>query len=150
MPHPSRSPLAQITRIALACSLAGTAMAQSYHEPARGSAERKELMAAVRPFAESVLGAPVEFVVRDLRVAGDVGYAALDAQRPGGGRIDLATTPHSRRYGHDPNLYPGIYALYQKQNGHWRLTGSDFSPFEPPFMSPQECAVYGAVLVEWC
>ena len=59
----------------------------------RGTALRAALMDAVRPHVEWRLGAPVQFVVRDLRVAGDVGFASLWPQRPGGAQIDLYQTP---------------------------------------------------------
>ena len=49
--------------------------ANAWEEPARGTALRGNLMDAVRPHAEWVLGAPVIFVVNDLRVSGDVGVS---------------------------------------------------------------------------
>ncbi|MEO1493345.1 MAG: hypothetical protein AAFV19_14415 [Pseudomonadota bacterium] len=125
--------------------------AQSGYEPKRGTAERKQLMNAIRPFAEEKLGKPVQFVVKDLIVNGSVGYAALHAQRPGGKQIDMRNTPDARQYGYDENMYPGIYALYTKQGGRWVLSGASYSPFEPPFMGPEVCATHGAVLNPgWC
>lgn len=56
--------------------------------PMAGSAERRALMDAMRPDVERAFGAPVEFVVLDLRVSGIHAFAAVKAQRPGGQQID--------------------------------------------------------------
>lgn len=90
----------------LMVATAGGAMAQSWSEPSRGTQVRKDLMSAIRPIAEWRLGAPVQFVVKDLRVAGDVGYGRLYAQRPGGAKIELNATPISMRMG-APTLKSG-------------------------------------------
>jgi len=62
-------------------------------EPLRGSTVRTEILQTIRFAAEKDLGAPVEFVVDDLRVDGKIAFAALSAQRPGGGDIDLSQAP---------------------------------------------------------
>lgn len=78
----------------LALSLAGGPVAaQDVFEPARGSDLRADLMSALRPHAEWALGAPVQFIIHDLRVSGDVAFASISAQRPGGAPIDLHQTP---------------------------------------------------------
>ncbi|MEZ5911786.1 MAG: hypothetical protein R3D84_05770 [Paracoccaceae bacterium] len=81
-----------ILALTAALTLAGAAAAQ-YYEPARGTAERAALMDTLRPLAIGYLGAPVEFVVQDPRVSGDLAMAFVMAQRPGGGQIDMAATP---------------------------------------------------------
>ena len=64
----------------LAAIMAATPLlAQDWYEPKRGAAERKMLMNALRPLAERELGAPVEFVIYDLRVSGDRTF--LDLKR---------------------------------------------------------------------
>ena len=40
----------------------------AWEEPSRGTADRSELMDAIRPHIEWELGAPVEFVIDQLRV----------------------------------------------------------------------------------
>ena len=79
--------------LGLVLAAATAAPAEGWYEPAPGTAERAALMAAIRPAAEEGLGAPVEFVVHQLRVSGNVAFAALEAQRPGGAPIDLYRTP---------------------------------------------------------
>jgi hypothetical protein len=55
--------------------------------PAKGSPERKALLGAIRPSVEQQPGAPVEFVVNDLKIAGGLGglpgfpHSALGAKR---------------------------------------------------------------------
>ncbi|SON55163.1 hypothetical protein HDIA_1622 [Hartmannibacter diazotrophicus] len=137
-----------LAQVALA---AGPAAAQNAYEPKRGSAERAAIMDAVRPVAASHVGAPVEFVVEDLKVFGDRAYAALKMQRPGGKAIDMAGTPNARKYGYDPNEYPGIYALLLRRGGGWTVASEMFSPFEPPFGGPKDCSAWRSVLpVAWC
>lgn len=62
--------------IVVACGV-GTAGAQSYYELDRGTATRSALMDAIRPHIEWDLGQPIEFVVNDLRVLGDVAFKSL-------------------------------------------------------------------------
>lgn len=109
-----------IAAMALVMS-AGIAVAQGWHEPARGTAERAALMDAVRPAAEVSLGAPVEFVVRELRVSGDLAFAMLHAQRPGGQPIDLERTPGYLRgeFSLEFEVPTEVQALLFRRNGVW-------------------------------
>lgn len=94
---------------------------QGYFEPERGTALRADLMDAIRPIAEWRLGPPVEFVVQELRVSGDVAFAMLAPQRPGGGEIDMSATPLVRLFGADPEYMDGaaMQALFQKSGRIW-------------------------------
>lgn len=121
------------------------AQAGSVYEPSRGTAERKQLMNAARPYAEEQLGKPVQFVVETLRVDGRVGYAYLKAQRPGGKAIDMRNTPFSQKFGYDPNSHSGMHVVFSKKGGRWIWDGAEISPSEP-FYGPKICAKYGAVL----
>ncbi len=112
--------------------LAAPVSAQGWQEPARGTKTRKALMDALRPRATELLGAPVEFVVYDLRRAGDVAFASVVAQRPGGVPIDLFQTPGYRRGQVDPEFMDGttLQALYYKSGDtwvamHWALGATD-------------------------
>ena len=44
----------------------------AWEEPARGTSDRSELMDAIRPHIEWSLGAPIEFVISQLRVSEEV------------------------------------------------------------------------------
>jgi len=132
--------------------LATGAAAQGWVTPERGSATRAALMDAIRPHAEWMLGAPVEFVVNDLRLAGDRAFAALVAQRPGGGAIDMLRTPMAERGEFDPYLAdrPNIEVLYVKSGStwvalHWAIGATDvwysWEPICAPFRTliPEAC-----------
>ncbi|MEP5009954.1 hypothetical protein, partial [Roseobacter sp.] len=101
--------------------VASPVFAQSWTTPARGTQTRQDLMDAIRAHAEWQLGAPVQFVVEDLRQAGDIAYGSLRAQRPGGGAIKLYDTPAYAR----GQLYPeeldgaSYHVLYQRSGRTW-------------------------------
>ncbi len=122
---------------------AAAASAQGWYEPARGTPERRALMDAIRPQAESEFGAPVEFVVRQLRVSGNLAYAYVDAQRPGGARINLEPTPKGNYL--DNN---GVGALYRRQGGRWVVAhyaiGATDTWWQPA------CQEFRPVLAEFC
>ena len=65
-------------RLLLALLLILATPALAWDTPARGTQLRSDLMNAIRPAVEADLGAPVIFVVQDLRYAGNVAFAALD------------------------------------------------------------------------
>lgn len=130
-----------------------TGAALAWEEPARGSTERRALMDAIRPHAEWHLGAPVEFVVYDLRRAGDVAFASVLAQRPGGGAIDMSRTPDALRGGYDPEISDGatLQALYRRSGEtwvavHWALGATDAWYAAPELF----CHDYHLVLPEIC
>ncbi|POF28230.1 hypothetical protein CLV41_11681 [Roseibium marinum] len=93
--------------------------AQSVHEPARGTAERTELLNAVRPMLEARVGPPVEFVVDWMRSGGGWAFVQLSPQRPGGGAIDLSRTT----FASDAEYMDGLltFALLRHQYGRWNL-----------------------------
>ena len=131
--------------------LAGPARAD-YVEPARGTELRRTLMDALRPHIEWLLGPPVEFVVWDLRVSGDVAFFSGMAQRPGGGAIELADTPGARREEIDPDVGEGatVQALYTLSGKtwvavHWGIAATDVWYSYGPF-----CRDYRAVIPEAC
>lgn len=126
--------------------------AQGWFTPERGSALRADLMDALRPMVEWELGAPVEFVIHDLRVAGDRAFAMLEAQRPGGQPINMWATPMVQRGTFDPELIdtPHIEVFWRKSGRmwvavHWAIGATDvWYQYEPI------CAEYGALIPEVC
>ncbi|MDQ2093759.1 hypothetical protein [Rhodalgimonas zhirmunskyi] len=129
-----------------------------YVEPARGSADRKALMDALRPHAEWVLGKPVEFVISELRLAqgqglpGPVAFAMVRAQRPGGGKIDLTTTPGVKRGDYDPGYMDGssFQALYRKVSDTWVAVHWEVGATDAWWYDPALCEEYFAVIPEAC
>lgn len=136
----------------LGVGLSGATMAGAWSEPARGSATRAALMDALRPHAEWLLGAPVEFQVHDLRVDGDIAFASVHPQRPGGARIDLRLTPAHGRGEISPDDMDGIgmQALYMLSGQtwvavHWAMGASDVWWASGPI-----CARYRTVVPGGC
>jgi len=129
-----------------------TAFAQGYSEPARGSVARAALMDAIRPHAEWNFGTPVEFVAKDLRVSGAVGYASLSPQRPGGARINLPSTPLAKRGEIDPEFYEGVYmhVLYQKSGTTWVAVHWSIGATDVWWADPELCLIFRDVTPEAC
>jgi hypothetical protein len=130
---------------------AGMASAQVFKEPERGSALRTDLMDALRPLVEQQLGPPVEFVVEQLRVAGGVAFANVNPQRPGGGRIDLATTPIAIAAGGDWGFEGvGTQALYRREGSQWVVAHMAVGATDVWWANPELCPEFGAVIPEVC
>lgn len=126
--------------------------ASAYDTPAKGTGLRADLMDALRPIAEWQLGAPFEFVVTELRVSGDAAFASVTAQRPGGGRIDMATTPMARRNGYDPQTDSGpmVQALLRRSGPGWVPVEYAISPTDVWWAWDEYCPLWAAVLPEVC
>lgn len=136
----------------LAMLVAGPMFAQDWQEPARGTPTRQALMDALRPHAMWMLGAPIEFVVHDLRQSGDLGFAAVYPQRPGGTEINLYETPAFQRGELETDYMDGVamQALYYKSGQtwvvvHWALGATDVWYAYGPI-----CAVWRKVIPEVC
>ncbi|WP_136439679.1 hypothetical protein [Pacificoceanicola onchidii] len=136
--------------LALLLFLATPAFA--WDTPQRGSQLRADLMSAIRPHAEWILGAPVEFVIHDLRVSGDVAFAAMHAQRPGGIEIDLNTVPGALRGEYDPAFSDGssIQALLQKSGNVWVATHHAIGATDVWWFWDAFCPVWHPVIPEAC
>jgi len=96
-----------------------SASAQAVYEPSRGTAERTEILNAVRPMLEARVGPPVEFVVNWMRSGSGWAFVQLNPQRPGGGSIDLYQTTFAGQ----AEYMDGIttYALLRYQYNRWNL-----------------------------
>ena len=102
------------------CSQAG---AGAIHSPASGSPERKAILDAYRPLVVADLGAPVEFAVRTVRVSGNNAFVAVDAQRPGGGRIAKERTPYGQRHADSLDFWDCCHAeaVLQRSGASWQV-----------------------------
>lgn len=126
--------------------------AADYQQPAVGDPERADILDALRPIAEWTLGAPVEFVVDDLRVADDVAFASLTAQRPGGGGIDVSAAPIVTRDRLEVGLIDGpkIEGLLRRSGRMWTPVEYAVGPTDVWYASAAYCEVWGKVLPEHC
>lgn len=124
----------------------------AWQEPARGSSDRAELMDALRPDAEDILGAPIEFVIDQLRVEGDVALAVVLPQRPGGGVIDIYDTPMVQRDGVDPEYMDGtrIDALLQRSGQGWVVVDWAVGATDVWWANPDFCETFSGVIPEVC
>lgn len=143
--------------VTLAGSLAGTvmgtaALAEGAQTPERGSATRAGLLDALRPHAEWMLGAPVVFVVHEMRVAGDLGFAALEARRPGGAEIDITQTPGYARGLLDPEQMDGasLQALYVLSGDTWVAQFWELGATDVWYAADALCAKWRPVLPMAC
>lgn len=136
--------------LALVLGFAGPALA--WEEPARGTQLRADLMDALRPIAEFNLGAPIEFVVQDLRVEDNQGFASVYAQRPGGVEIDISQTPIVLRGMLDPEISDGttMQALFTRSGSQWVPVVHETGATDVWYASPAFCPNWSAVLPEIC
>lgn len=93
--------------------------AQAVHEPARGTAERAEILNALRPMLEARLGPPVEFVVDWMRSGNGWAFVQVSPQRPGGGAINLRQTTYAEQAEYMDGI--GTFALLRLQYDRWNL-----------------------------
>ncbi len=117
--------IASSTLLFLALSFSA-ATAQPVHEPARGTAERKDILNAVRPVLEARVGPPVEFVVDWMRSGNGWAFVQLSPQRPGGGAIDLRRTTYAGQMDYMDGLM--TFALLRFQYARWNLVDFAVGP----------------------
>jgi len=127
-------------------------LAQDWYEPKRGTAERKMLMNALRPLAERDLGAPVEFIIYDLRVSGNRAFASVQPQRPGGKQIDIHSTPGYARGDLSTDMMDGTHmnALYVKSGSIWVVMEHSIGATDVWFAGEPFCSSWGPVIAEFC
>ncbi|MEO0893972.1 MAG: hypothetical protein AAFY35_15330 [Pseudomonadota bacterium] len=125
--------------------------ALAWETPARGTPTRAALMDAIRPTAQYILGAPVEFVVYELRRSGDVAFAMLHAQRPGGVQIDHASTPAVQRG--EMEAWEDVtdaQVFYRWTGGVWIVEDYAFGATDVWFAGEPFCSRYRAVISDFC
>ena len=134
----------------LAFLAAGPAFGWS--EPARGSADRTGMLDALRPHATWALGGPVEFMVGQLRMEGNLGFVTVSPQRPGGGVIDPQTTPMALRDPDGAAFMDGVdmQALLEKSGDTWVAVHWAIGATDVWFIAPELCAAYRVVLTTYC
>lgn len=144
--------LKSVGLIAALCMASAPALAQSYSTPPSGSETRQDILDAIRPLAEWNYGAPVEFLVGEIRVAGDVAFATVRAQRPGGVPIDIFKTPAALRHDTDPQAGngPTVEALLQKSGRVWVSVHYGINSSEGWWYDPLYCPLWAPVLPDIC
>lgn len=147
------SPVSMSGLVALSLLLhCAVASAADYRTPAPGEQDRTDIIDSVRPLAEWAFGAPVRFIVEDLRVGDGVAFIAVAAQRADGSAIDVAHSPIVTRDALDPALVDGarLEALLQKSGRMWVAVDYSVGPTDVWYAFPAYCAVWKQVLPEQC
>lgn len=121
-----------ITAGLLIACLASSVLAQSVHELAKGSAERRQILDSVRGQVESEMGVPVEFIVTCLRATSGWAFGQLEPQRPGGAAIDPADTAFADRGDMMDGLT--IFALFKRDGDDWVLVDHVVGPTDVAYV----------------
>lgn len=135
---------------AIAAGIAGAAPLRAEpREPPPGSALRAALLDTIRPFAEYDLAPPVTFVVIEMLAEGDLAFARLTAQRPGGVPIDMAQTPMVTRRHHDPSMIDGprFEVFFARTAGRWYVRDYALGATDAWWFG-YDCATYARFLPE--
>jgi hypothetical protein len=88
--------------------------------PAPGSAQRSEILNALRPSVQAQIGGTVEFVVSQLRVLQDWAFVSARPQRPGGQPIDWRATKFRRDWEQDM-MSDLVLGLLRRNGTSWRV-----------------------------
>ncbi|GAB5445232.1 hypothetical protein [Gymnodinialimonas sp.] len=135
----------------LAIFLGFGALAQAApFEPPRGSELRRELLDTIRPLAAYDLGAPLEFRVLEMSVDGDIAFARLMAQRPGGADIDMTTTPMVEWRYAEPFEFDGprFEVFYVRDGDHWQIVNFGMGSTDVWWWQ-YRCETFGTLLQEY-
>lgn len=135
--------------LAIVVGLASIAQATPF-EPPRGSELRQELLDTIRLLAEYDLGAPVEFRVIEIQVDGNIAFARMMAQRPGGGEIDMVDTPMVRWRYAEPYEFDGprFEVFYVRTETGWQITDFGMGSTDV-WWSQYRCETFGSLLQEY-
>ncbi|WP_106746802.1 hypothetical protein [Yoonia maritima] len=134
--------------LAILIPLVGSASAEPI-TPLPGTQIRTDVLDAARVAAESDLGAPVRFVVRELLVDAGRAFAILDAQRPNGIAVDLALTPLVLEQGRPISLIDGptfIGYLYESDE-RWLVDEYVIGPTDVWWADGRFCVKYSSVVL---
>ncbi|MEM6679240.1 MAG: hypothetical protein AAF675_15360 [Pseudomonadota bacterium] len=144
-------PVRLVLALTLSLAVAGPALASGWSEPAWGTALRRTLMDAVRPIIERNLGAPVEFVVRELRVAENSGFGWLEPQRPGGRPIVFEDTPlGAGTAGQLPYDGTTVHVFWRRENGRWLADEWSIGATDAWWTNARACAEYRPLIHDYC
>ena len=117
--------LVRSTRIAAVTLLvAAAAAAQSVYTPAKGSAERKAILDALRIPVERELKQKIVFAAEHFNVSGKWAFVGGDPQAPGGGRPNYRGTPYQEAI--DADMFDNnFFAILKKTGTKWKVVHYD-------------------------
>jgi hypothetical protein len=122
-----------LATVAFILAAASFALAAELHEPAKGSAERKAILDAIRPAIEAQMRGPVEFQINIMLSDGEWAFVGANPQRPGGSAIDPEKTAFAGKSG----IMDGLttYALARFANGRWSHIDDIIGPTDVAYWS---------------
>ena len=104
--------------------LTNMATAQSVYTPAKGSAERKAILAALRVPVERELKQPIVFAAEHFNVAGKWAFVGGDPQSPSGGRPNYRGTEYQEAI--DADMFDNnFFAILKKTGTKWKVVHYD-------------------------
>lgn len=112
--------LAGVAFLMLASDLARPVAAETAATPTPRSPERKAILDALREPVERELGAPVDFKVNLIRVAGNWALMTGVPQRPGGRAIDYRRTRYAQAM-REGVFDDNVQALLRREGRGWRV-----------------------------
>ena len=122
-----------LAAIAFLVTMMSAALAGELHEPAKGSAERKAILDAIRPAIEAQMRTTVEFQINVMLSDGDWAFISANPQHPGGGEIDMEKTAFAGKF----DMMDGLttYALVRYVDGRWNHIDDIIGPTDVAYMS---------------
>ncbi len=122
----------------LVASIQISAFAQKYYTPKSGSAERKEIMDALRPEFEKYFGVQLKFVVDEFKVlftsTGSFVWITFEPSNPKTNKLyDISETIlRDKSEEFDSGLK--TYAILKKVNKTWKVVNYVCSPTDVPWV----------------
>lgn len=96
------------------------AISQAVHTPEKGSAERKDILDALRIPVEKQLKQKIVFAAEHFNVAGNWAFVGGDPQVPGGGKPDYRGTGFQKAI--DADMFDNnFFAILKKTAGKWKV-----------------------------
>jgi hypothetical protein len=105
-------------------SAAVSASAQAVHTPAKGSAERRAILEALRVPVEKELRQKIVFAAEHFTVSGRWAFVGGDPLVPGGGRPNYRGTPYQEAI--DADMFDNnFFAILKRTGTRWKVIHYD-------------------------
>jgi hypothetical protein len=104
----------------LVSAFISAASAQSVYTPAKGSAERTEILNALRAPVEKELRQKIQFVIEHFNVSGSWAFVSGEPQNAAGGRPDYRGTKYQSAIDNDM-FDNNFFALLKKNGRKWKV-----------------------------
>ncbi|MGE3465968.1 MAG: hypothetical protein AB7J13_03460 [Pyrinomonadaceae bacterium] len=109
-----------VSAVLIVGCFSAVAAAQRVYTPAKGSAERKAILNALRVPVEKELKQKIVFAAEHFNVSGNWAFVGGDPQVPGGGMPDYRRTAYQDSI--DSDVFDNnFFAVLRKTGGRWRV-----------------------------